>query len=67
MAVRSAVTKSTTWPTALLPSLACQVGPAKWVMMSLPWSSYRFARGATKPQTKPLEVALQEEIWTPIA
>jgi len=60
MAVGSTVMKSTSRPTTLLPSLACQVGPAKWVMMSLPWSLYRMARGATKPQTKPFEVALQE-------
>jgi hypothetical protein len=38
----------------MLPSLACHVGPAKWLMMSLPWSSKRFARGATKLQAVPL-------------
>ncbi len=50
---------ASTWPTTLLPSLACHVGPPKWVMMSLP-SLYRFARGATKPQAKPPAVAFQE-------
>jgi len=54
MAVASTVMLASTRPTTLLPSLACQVGPPKWVMMSLPWSSYRFARGATNPQTTPL-------------
>jgi len=60
MAVGSTVTEASGVPTTLLPSMACQVGPAKWVMMSLPWSLYRFARGATNPQTKPLGVALHE-------
>jgi len=60
MAVASTVTLASTRPTTLLPSLACQVGPPKWVMMSLPWSLYRFARGATKPQPKPPGVAWHE-------
>src|SRR3954452_20646388 len=45
MAVLSRVTWFTPVPTARLPSVACQVGPRKWVMISLPLSSYRFARG----------------------
>src|SRR6266496_2503202 len=50
---------ASTRPTTLLSSVACHVGPPKWVMMSLPWSLYRFARGATNPQPKPPGVALQ--------
>jgi hypothetical protein len=60
MALGSTVTLFSARPTTVLPSLACQVGPAKWVMMSLPWSLYRFARGAAKPQAKPPMLALQE-------
>src|SRR6266496_1859595 len=48
MAVSSTVTLASAWPTTMLPSLACHVGPAKWVMMSLPWSSKRFARGTAE-------------------
>src|SRR6266511_4611620 len=60
MAVSSTVTLASAWPTTLLPSLACHVGPAKWVMMSLPWSSKRFARGTAELQAVPLH----ELIWT---
>jgi hypothetical protein len=38
VAVASMVTPSTSWATIVLPSLACQVGLAKWVAMSLPFS-----------------------------
>lgn len=36
IAVGSALTPASRLPTTLLPSLACQVGPAKWVPMSRP-------------------------------
>jgi hypothetical protein len=38
IAVGSTVARSTTLPTTLLPSRACQVGPPKWVVSSLPLS-----------------------------
>jgi hypothetical protein len=56
MAVRSTVTLASAWPTTMLPSLACHVGPAKWVMMSLPWSSKRFARGTAELHVEPLHL-----------
>jgi hypothetical protein len=37
IAVASTVTPSTRWVMTVLPSLACQVGLAKWVAMSLPF------------------------------
>src|SRR3954453_515125 len=60
IAVGSTVTGRIRWPTTLLPSLACHVGPAKCLMISLPWSLYRLARGATNPQANPLAVGLHE-------
>jgi len=39
MAVASTVMSVSRRPTTLLPSVACHVGPPKWVAMSLPWSS----------------------------
>jgi len=56
MADLSMTTLSTTVPTALLPSAACQLGPAKWLMISLPLSSYRLARGTAELQTEPSQV-----------
>ena len=56
IAVRSTVTLSTTVPRTLLPSFACQVGPAKWLMISLPLSPYRLARGTAELHTAPLHV-----------
>ena len=45
-------------PTTVLPSWACQVGPPKWVATSLPLSSNRSARGASKLQLAPVSVVL---------
>ena len=54
MAVGSALTLASAWPTTMLPSLVCHVGPAKCVMMISPRSSKRFARGAARPSPVPL-------------
>jgi hypothetical protein len=54
-------------PTTLLPSLACHVGPPKWVMITRPRLSVRFARGATNVHAKPVGVALHRYICTPVA
>jgi hypothetical protein len=56
MALRSGVTLSTTVPTALLPSAACQDGPAKCLMISLPLASNRSARGTAELHTEPSQV-----------
>jgi hypothetical protein len=49
IAVASTVTPSTRWATTVLPSLARQVGLAKWVAMSLPISPYRSRAVPTSP------------------
>ena len=60
IAVGSTLTPSTRCPTTVLPSRACQVGPPKWVARRFPFASNRSARGATRPQAKPVDVGLHE-------